>query len=130
MRAVAERLSSGEPGSDDYRQFLINSEIRIGDALEARGLFDEALQNYRMGQALMAKLVDKDLSNGDRKRILIYIQQRIGDTLRKKDDRLEALREFRANLVLVEGLTASPKPKSDCDSRSRAGASANGRHPA
>jgi hypothetical protein len=84
MRALAGRLSAGDPGNDDYRQFLINSEIRIGDALEARGLFDEALQNYRMGQVLMARLVDKDLSNRDRKRILIYIQQRIGDTLRKK----------------------------------------------
>jgi len=113
MRAVSERLSAGDPENDDYRQFLINSEIRIGDALEARGLFDEALGNYRMGQVLMARLLDKDPSDGNRKRILIYIQQRIGDTLRKKDDRLEALHEFRANLVLAEGLAASGKPKSD-----------------
>ena len=113
MRAVAERLSAGSPDNDNYRQLLVNSEIRIGDVLEARGLLDDALRRYRTGRALMASLVDKDRSNGDRKRTLVYIQQRIGDTLRKKDDGREALREFSANLVLVEELAASARPKAD-----------------
>ncbi len=113
MRAVAQKLSAGSPDNDNYRQLVINSEIRIGDALEARGLFDEALRSYRTGRAFLAKLVDKDRASGDRKRMLVYIQQRIGDTLRKKDDGREALREFRANLILAEELAASAKPKAD-----------------
>jgi len=112
-RELAERLNSNNPDNDGYRQLLINSEIRIGDALEARGLFDEALASYRNGQVRMAKLADKDRANGDRKRMLVYIQQRIGDTLRKKDDRLEAGAEFKANLVLVEELAARPDAKPD-----------------
>jgi tetratricopeptide (TPR) repeat protein len=113
MRDLAERLAANRPDNDSYRQLLINSEIRIGDALEARGLFDEALQSYRTGQVLMAKLAGKDRTNGDRKRMLVYIQRRIGDTLRKKDDRLEAAVEFKANLVLVEELAANPAAKPD-----------------
>ena len=113
MRALAEQLSANSPGNDDYRQLPITSQIRIGDALEAQGLFDEALKEYGEGRARMVERVAQNPSDGDRKRMLVYIQQRIGDTLRKKGAFATALREYEVNLAIVEELAGRAQAKPD-----------------
>jgi tetratricopeptide (TPR) repeat protein len=113
MRVLAEQLAAISPGNDDYRQLPITSQIRIGDALEALGRFDEALKQYGEGRARMVERVANDPSDGDRKRMLVYIQQRIGDTLRKKGEFATALREFETNLAMVKELAGHAQPKPD-----------------
>ncbi|MGH6769261.1 MAG: TIR domain-containing protein [Xanthobacteraceae bacterium] len=113
MLALSQELVDANPDNDGYRQLLIDSEIRVGDALEARGQLDDCLIHLRRGRDALVKLVDKDRSNGDRVRVLIYLQQRIGDALRKKRDVQAALREYEANLALASSLAGRTEAKPD-----------------
>ena len=45
MLALSQELVAAAPDNDDVLQLLINSEIRVGDTLEARGVLDEGLQH-------------------------------------------------------------------------------------
>lgn len=113
MLALAQELVATAPDNDDFRELLINSEIRVGDTLEARGALDEGLQHLQRAREALVEFVAKAPSNGDRVRTLVYLQQRIGDALRKKDDTPKALREYQGNLALAQSLASKPQAKPD-----------------
>ncbi len=113
MLALSQELVAAAPDNDDVLELLINSEIRLGDTLEARGVLDEGLQHLLRARETLVKFADKDPSNGDRVRTLVYLQQRIGDLLRKKDDTPKALREYEGNLALAQSLAGKPQAKPD-----------------
>ena len=79
MLALSQELVAAAPGNDDFLELLINSEIRLGDTLETRGVLDEGLQHLLQAREALVKFVDKDPSNSDRLRMLVYLQQRIGE---------------------------------------------------
>jgi tetratricopeptide (TPR) repeat protein len=110
---IAERLYAAHPDRDDYGRHLVDSEILLGDAYEARGLLDTALDRFRAGRDLMQSLTKRKLEDGDRWRRLIYVQQRIGDTLRKQDDFAGALREYEGCFAMAKALAERPQPKAD-----------------
>jgi tetratricopeptide (TPR) repeat protein len=111
--AIADRLAAAHPDRDDYGLLLANSEILLGDALEARGLLDMALERFRAGAALMKRLTDRNTADGDNRRRLVYVQQRIGDTLRKQGNSSVALRQFEDTLVTAKALVQGARPKAD-----------------
>jgi tetratricopeptide (TPR) repeat protein len=113
MLTLSQELVAAAPDNDDYLELLINSEIRVGDTLEARGQLDDGLQHHLRARETLVRLVDKDQSNDDRVRVLVYLQQRIGDMLRKKDDIPKALREYEGNLTLAHSLAGKPQAKPD-----------------
>ena len=130
MLALSQELVAAAPDNDDFRELLINSEIRVGDTLETRGILDEGLQHLLQAREALVKFVDKDPSNSERLRMLVYLQQRIGDTLRKKDDTPTALREYEGNLALAQVARRQAAGQSRLGASAGAGASADGRHPA
>ena len=124
------QLVAAAPDNDDVLELLINSEIRLGDTLEARGVLDEGLQHLLRARETLVKLADKDPSNGDRVRTLVYLQQRIGDLLRKKDDTPKALREYEGNLRARAVACRQAASQARLGACACAGASAHGRHSA
>jgi tetratricopeptide (TPR) repeat protein len=112
-RALADRLYEAHRERVDYGLLLANSDILYGDALEARGHFDTAIERYRAGRALLARLTDDKPMLGDSRRRLVYVQQRIGDTLRKQGQPTLALQEFEGNLGTARALADSPQAKPD-----------------
>ena len=111
-QVIANRLYNAHRDRDDYGLLLANSEILLGDALEARGFLDASLERFRAGRALMKQLADRNPSDGDTRRRLVYVQQRVGDTLRKQGD-ASALREFEEVIHTAKILVQQPQPKAD-----------------
>ncbi len=113
MKEIAARLSSHKPDVESYRKDLLNSNVRIGDALEVKGDFDAALNWYQDAQAVMAKLDEIDSANPDLRRITGYIYERMGDDLYAKRDYAGAIGHYKEFLKIVEDLAQRDDAKPD-----------------
>jgi len=113
LNALATRLALEKPDNEVYRQHLVDSKIRLGDAFQVRADLEGALSNFRAALDQMMQLIEADPDNGDRQRTLGYIYGRIGDIQRTTGDLQEAERQYREYLRLTSALAQRPNPKPD-----------------
>ncbi len=105
MEEIAGKLTSSEPKTEAYRRDLISSDVRIGDAYEAKGDFDAAMKSYRAAVTAMDRLSKADPANLDLRRDLLYIYERMGDDLYAKQDFNGALAYYSNSLNIAQDLS-------------------------
>jgi len=104
---LARRRSAVDPGHLDWQRDLASAQTQLGEALEALGDLDAALDMTQLGVAALERLFETDPSRIDHLQRLADGLTKAGVIRQLKGDFEGALQAYQRNLSIVERLVAS-----------------------
>jgi tetratricopeptide (TPR) repeat protein len=113
--AIVQRLAALDPGNAEWQRDLSISYEKIADVLVQQSNnvlvqqsnLAEALEFYRLDNAIVERLASSDPGNADWQRDLSVSYNKIGDVLVAQGNLAEALKSHRASLAIRERLASS-----------------------
>jgi tetratricopeptide (TPR) repeat protein/energy-coupling factor transporter ATP-binding protein EcfA2 len=114
-QSLAEQLSRSHSDNDEFQTLLLNSDLRVGDAFEAKKDYKNAALQFDEARSIARKLADSKPEDDDRQSKLAFAIGKVGQTARDQEQYEEALSEYVRAMEVATNIAAKhpddPEPQ-------------------